>query len=45
MEVVIVCHKKMLYIMIMTKDELGAISGALKMEHGGEPQRLRKMLS
>ena len=29
----------------MTKDELGDISGALKVEHGGEPQRLRKMLS
>ena len=31
--------------MIMTMDELGDISGALKMEHGGETQRLRKMLS
>ena len=29
----------------MTKEELGDISGALKMEHGGEPQRLRTMLS
>ena len=28
----------------MTKDELGDISGALKMEHGCEPRRLRKML-
>ena len=29
----------------MTKDKLGYISVAVKMEHGGEPQRLRKMLS
>ncbi len=39
------CVTRRCSITIMTKDKLGYISVAVKMEHGGEPQRLRKMLS